>query len=57
MQPAAVKVKVQKMSLVCTEKCCNVYHILLYFEFFIPQTVESMSKNKKKHTPIQWQEY
>jgi hypothetical protein len=33
---AAVKVKVKKALLSYVAKCCDVYRVLLYFEFFIP---------------------
>jgi hypothetical protein len=35
---AAVVVKAKKALITYTAKCCNVCHILLYFELFIPQS-------------------
>jgi hypothetical protein len=36
---AAVKVKIKKAHLSYTEKCQEVYCLLLYSEFFIPYSV------------------
>jgi hypothetical protein len=46
---AAVEVKMKKAHLSYIKKCHNIYQMLLYVEFFIPHSVETMSEKTRKN--------
>jgi len=52
---ATVKVKVKKAHCLYIEMCHNICHVLLYFNFFNPHSMECVSEEEKTWAGEWWE--